>query len=230
MEHLTNITEKLTELNLDDSTPQWAKILFFCMNELVNVVKENNTLNDRLLVLEDINEVRGTVIAKLQQENDSLKKELKLIGKTADDNEQKSRTSCLLIHGVEEMEGEDTDQLCLDIVNNEVGVTLSLADMERSHRIGPKKAQTATINKSRPIIFRFASIRKRIEVFKNKKNLKGKGYVITESLTKLRYQLLQRAKTKFGDRNVWTTEGRIFTKINNKLTPIESDDDLLLFR
>ena len=62
-----------------------------------------------------------------------------------------------------------------------------------------------------------------MEVFKNKKNLRGKKIVITESLTKMRYQLLQKAKTKF-DGNVWSSEGRIFTIVSNKLKLITYDD------
>ena len=44
METITKVTEKLTELNLDEATPPWAKILIACMSELVDVVKYNNSI------------------------------------------------------------------------------------------------------------------------------------------------------------------------------------------
>ena len=69
-------------------------------------------------------------------------------------------------------------------------------------------------------------IRKRMEVFQNKKKLKGKKYSITESLTSMRLELLNKAKAKFGFRNVWTSEGRIFTKKDDRLILITSDVDL----
>ena len=165
-------------------------------------------------------------INNLQNENEKIKDELAFVKQSVDNNEQKSRSSCLLVHGVKENEGENTDDIVLGVVNNEVGVSLSLDDVVRSHRIGPKKMKPTRSTKPRPIIFRFASVRKRMEVFKNKRNLKGKQIVITESLTKFRYQLLQKAKSKYGVKNVWTTEGHIFTKINNKLKTIISDVDL----
>ena len=54
-------------------------------------------------------------------------------------------------------------------------------------------------------------------IFYSKEKLKGKGIVITESLTKFRYNIYREALTKFGKGNVWTNEGRILTKINNKI-------------
>ena len=171
--------------------------------------------------MEGISEVRGRIIESLQDYNATLKKELLANRKVGDDNEQKSRSSCLLIHGVEEANNEDTDKYCLDIVNKEVGVDLCLADIERSHRIGPRKAQTTQSTRPRPIIVRFASMRKRMEVYRNKKRLKGKDFVITESLTSARYDLYQKAKNKFGVKNTWTSKGRIFTKIDNIVKHID---------
>ena len=118
MEEITNITKKLTELHVDNTTPSWAKVLILCISELVNIVKKNDTLNDRVAVLEDISEVRRTVISNLQKENETLKDELALVKQSVDNNEQKSRSSCLLVLGVEENEGENTDDIVLGIVNN----------------------------------------------------------------------------------------------------------------
>ena len=39
----------------EKKNPPWAKILIFCASELVDVVKQNNILNDRFVVLEDVN-------------------------------------------------------------------------------------------------------------------------------------------------------------------------------
>ena len=156
--------------------------------------------------MEGISEVRGKIIESLQDFNATLKK--------VDDNEQKSRSSCLLIHGVEEANNDDTDKYCLDIVNKEVSVDLCSADIERSHRIGPRKVKTTRSTRLRPIIVRFASMRKRMEVYRNKKRLKGKDFVITESLTSARYDLDQKAKNKFVVKNTWTSEGEILTKID----------------
>ena len=73
---------------------------------------------------------------------------------------------------------------------------------------------------------RFASIRKRMEVFHNKKELRGKKTVITESLTAYRYDLLKKAQSKYGYKMVWSSEGRIFTRLDDKMVLISSEADL----
>ena len=55
-----------------------------------------------------------------------------------------------------------------------------------------------------------------MNVFKFKRKLKGKNIRLTESLTSSRLDLYKLAITKYGYGNVWTSEGRIVTKINVK--------------
>ena len=97
-----------------------------------------------------------------------------------------------------------------------------------SERIGLDllRASVTRRTKSRAIIVRFASMRKRIEVYRNKKNLKGKKIVVTESLTAVRLDLLNKAKDKFGLKNVWSAEGRIFARSDGNIVNISSEDDL----
>ena len=124
-------------------------------------------------------------------------------------------------------DNDDTDDLSLRVINNDVGVGLKIEDIERTHRIGPSKNFSTRRTKPRAIIVRFASMRKRIEVYKNKKNLKGKKIVVTESLTTVRLDLLSKAKDKFGFKNVWTSEGRIFARSDDgNFVNITSEDDL----
>ena len=60
-----------------------------------------------------------------------------------------------------------------------------------------------------------------MEVYRNKKKLEGKDFVITESLTSASYDLYQKAKNKFGVKNTWTSEGQTFTKIDNMVKHID---------
>ena len=57
----------------------------------------------------------------------------------------------------------------------------------------------------------------RDKVFKNKKKLKGKGYLVTESLTVLRIKRHTEAHNSFGFTNVWTQEGKILCKEDNRI-------------
>ena len=227
MEKIEAVKTSLEGIPLDDSTPVWVSIIIKCLSELVDAVKESTITNERFTQMESLFEVRGTIIDNIKRENEVLKKDLQSVKLKADSNEQKSRSACLLIHRIEEKDGEDTDKLVLDVVNDKVGVSLCIEDIERSHRTGPKRPVTTRRTKPRPVIIRFASMRKRMEVFRSKKELRGEKLVITESLTAMRYDLLQKAKAKFGERNVWTSEGKIMTKCENKLLIFTSIDELL---
>ena len=80
--------------------------------------------------------------------------------------------------------------------------------------------------KPRAIIIKFKDIGKRTEVYGAKKNLKGKKLVITENLTKFRYELYQKAVKKLGFGKVWTNQGRILTIRSGNYFEILNDSDL----
>ena len=65
-----------------------------------------------------------------------------------------------------------------------------------------------------------------ILVFKNKKKLKGRPFLITENLTEKRYKLYTDVSTELGRKNVWTAEGRIFAMINKSKKLITSIEDI----
>ena len=117
----------------------------------------------------------------MENEVEELKDHVEKLEKTLDSQEQYSRRNCLLLHGTEETKHEDTDDIVVKIVNDNIGVDLSKEDLYRSHRIGEKRA-----GKKRPIIIKFARYNMRKQVFMNRKRLKGTGYSVTEGLTSLR--------------------------------------------
>lgn len=124
--------------------------------------------------------------------------------------EQYTRRNNLRIFGIKESNNENTDALVLKIISD-LNVPVQLSDIERSHRIGKVS------DKPRAIIVKFSSYRKRSEVFSAKKGLKGTGIVLKEDLTKYRLTVLQAAIAKYGASNVWTRDGRIFWKVNDKI-------------
>ena len=102
--------------------------------------------------------------------------------------------------------------------------------IERSHRIGPKKRSMNSEAKTRPIIAKFVSYRDRQVVFNSKKLLKESGFVITESLTKKRMSLLNEGRKTVGSKNIWTLDGRIHVKLDDKLYIINKLSDLDRFK
>ena len=84
---------------------------------------------------------------------------------------------------------------------------LTEVDIERTHRVGKRKQSIKT---PRPVIIKFVRYNCRRRIFLNKKTLKNTGISITESLTAKRMEMLNKAKERFGFRNVWTLDGRIY--------------------
>ena len=163
---------------------------------------EQKNLNDNLLYR----------IEELEQHEEILRAKYMESEARVDALEQYGRRNCLLLHGANETENENTDQIIIDTANTTLGLNLRIEDISRSHRIGKPK----TAGKPRPIIARFVRYRERSAVFANKKKLKGTGKMITESLTRTRFGQLQRAITRYGNTNVWTMDGNIFVKHNNQ--------------
>lgn len=178
--------------------------------------------------------VKDTIVSEMRktlEENTRVISELKdalvekdktigVLESKIDDLEQYQRRQCLRVFGVSETDGEDTDKLAIDVAKK-IGVDLSVNDIDRSHRIGRKET-----DRPRPVIVKFVSYRKRNELFRSKKNLRGTGIVIREDLTKKRHALLQEAITKFGLKNVWTQDGAIIVKIGDTKRRVTQRADL----
>ena len=213
----------------DSPVPEWANVLTRCSKSLINELKGYNDLLGRIVELESKKAVIDSVNESLVAENKRLAKDFSKLEARVDDNEQRNRNNCLLLHGVEENSNTNTDQLVYDVVKRELGISLTPSDITRSHRLGtpkPSRNTRSTKVNLRPIIFKFANFRMRQEVFYSKRKPKGKNISISESLTPSRYKLLREAQAKFGNGKVWTTEGRVSTKINDRIVTINSIDDL----
>ena len=117
-----------------------------------------------------------------------------------DRQEQYSRRKCLLIRGVDEVEGEDTDKLSIKLIEEHMNQIIQPEDINRSHRLGnPKKSIKA---KPRPVIVKSVKYNTRNIIYRNKKVLKGKGISVTESLTAKRIKMLEKARELHGFVNV----------------------------
>ena len=127
-----------------------------------------------------------------------MKKRIDLPERKSDESEQHSRRNCLLVHGVEEQEEENSDNIVLNVIKKHLDIELSVKDLDRSHRIVKRNSSS----KRRPIIVKFISYSDRREIFKNKKRLKGTGVSITESLTAERMRQLKIARDQFGFKDV----------------------------
>jgi hypothetical protein len=126
--------------------------------------------------------------------------------------EQYSRRNCLLVHGIPELPNEDVVQAVIQFALVNLNVTVRHEDLDRCHRLGPPRstaAQVAASGRPRPIIVKFARYLVREQIWSVKSRLAKKPFLLTESLTRVRANILNAAKEIAGNRNVWTQDGRI---------------------
>ena len=156
---------------------------------------------------------KGKEIKDLKEKVLILSNEKKDLEQIIDRQEHHSQRNCILIHGVKEEQNEDTDNVVVKLIKDNLEEDVDLTELDRSHRIGKKKSN----GKARPIIVKFARYNVRRKVFYNKKKLKGKNISITESLTKFRMEKLQEARELYDRKSVWTYDGCIMFKVNGEV-------------
>ena len=214
------------------NSPELAKLLINCLKSIENQVKELFTFHEeakesQIKVTESLEfmsakfddlekeiKKKDEKINQLEKTIENLAEKQKSLSSEIDDLEQYSRRNCLVLHGVNESNDENTNEILIKTFSEELGVQIKEDDLDRDHRPGKPKRKD---NKLRLIIVKFTRYAVRRKIFTNKRKLKGKRFFITESLTSSRMQLLGDAQRKYGVRNVWTSNGRVMVKENNKV-------------
>ena len=210
---MRNMEQQIKELIVSSNESKQARIKG--EEHLTSITTSLNFLSQKFDDLDKDLKPKDKKISELEKHLNSLEIENKTLSEMIDDQEQYSRRNCLLLHGVDEEDVEDTDQKIIKVIAEEMDIQLVEEDLDRTHRIGKKSD-----GKSRPIIIKFARYNVRKKIYSNKKKLKGKNVMITESLTTARVKLLKEAQSKYKSRvkNVWTTDGRIFFKVGNRIS------------
>lgn len=134
----------------------------------------------------------------------------------SDDLEQYTRLNSLRIFGVPENKGESTDEVVIKLCKDKLGLDITPAEIDCSHRLPGKESN------HRPIIVKFVRRCTKKLVFNKKKLLKGLKIVIKEDLTNQRAQLLKKAADKYGFKNTWSYDGKILAKVGNNIIRITS--------
>ena len=184
--------EKLTNVRIDDL----QKSVVFLSEKHDEQIKINAMLQEKLAIVERNQEVIKDKIKHSDKQQDAL--------------EQYGRRNCLVIHGVAESENESTDEVFVELVNTNLGLSIKQRDLDRSHRLGKPNSN----GRARPIIAKFARYNVRAKVFANKKKMKGSNMMLTESLTRHRVVVLNEARKRYGNNNVWTADGEIYSNDN----------------
>ena len=169
-------------------------------------------------------EVMPLQMQQIDSTLEGLQKNILLLKYENDSNEQYSRRETVRIFGIPEggaareeggeMAEADPGGREADLepkVFADSGATIRPEDISTIHRTGQRRR-----GGNRPVFVRFVSRKKKVEVMRAKKNLKGKqGYqrvFINEDLTALRAKLLRYVKDLPTVEKAWTSEGKIWAK------------------
>ena len=158
--------------------PQVLQIASTVADEVINNVKPS---------LEHIDNRIDAWVGKIK--NETQKQEWKL-----DAIEQYTRRDSIKIFGVEEKEGEDTNELVVNVAKS-IGVNISTSDISVSHRMPSKTGK-------KPIIAKFTRRDTKTAIMKCKKKLKSinersnkRPVYINEDLSSMRAKLLRSVKS-----------------------------------
>ena len=203
----------------NNKLPGWIKAFL----ESIRVFAKD--VSDTFNVLEGRLSVQKAVTDGLSLERANLQEKLTVVENELNEQLQYSRRNMILIHGIDEPNGrENTDDVAIEVFKK-IDVDVKKNQINRSHRLGPRKMIPGKEHK-RPIIVSFCSYREKKAVFDAKKKLKGSKTVITESLTKSRYALLQQCYETYGKNNCWSYDGKIWVFQENEKFIVNHVEDL----
>lgn len=160
------------------------------------------------------------VLKRYVDDIDDIKNKNAMLIETVDELEQYSRRYNVRVFGLQETKGEVVLDKVLDVFNNNMKICITEENIDRCHRIG-RPGSTP-----RSIIVKFKSYKYKETIMKNKKNLKGTKVIITEDLTKRRYEVLKQAQQKLGRKNCWSRDGALYVKKKNQIVKVKTQEDI----
>ena len=91
---------------------------------------------------------KDEIIKNLSKETSAMAQRIDKLEHLVDQQEQYSQSNCLLVHGIAETNDENTKDLVLKTINENLDIEIPENEIDRSHRIGRKKNG----QKPRPIV------------------------------------------------------------------------------
>ncbi|CAG9823863.1 unnamed protein product [Phaedon cochleariae] len=136
--------------------------------------------------------------------------------------DQESRRTNLRIFSFKENQQENTREEVIKLLNSKMALNLTTRDIELCYRVGKR-----IDNKNRGIFLKLKSYETKEGIYSKKKLLKGTGVAIREDLTSVRVEVLNTCIEKFGLKNVWTGNGKIYLNTDNRVTIIKTKKDCI---
>ena len=147
-----------------------------------------------------------------------LEERVKKIENRLDKIEQEDRLDSLIFSGVKEAPGADEKSCINSITSYKMGVQVIVSELTKVYRFA------LPANPPRPhmiasVLAQFSSKYVARKLFAAKSKL-AKSYIfVSESLTKKRREMLQLARVRLGNQNVWSDHGRNFARSGTATRP-----------
>ena len=182
-----------------------------------DLLKEMGVMSGEIVSLKTKLNKSEQTISAMKDELKVMRDEIQNVQDKQDDAEQYSRRNCVRVHGIPEVEGENTDSIVIKI-GEEVGADIFSDSIDRSHRVGRKG------DYSRPIICKFTSHKTKLALLKAKKRLaeinteklfNAKKVFVNEDLSQQRAMIATKARSLKKDKRIsdtWTRDGVIFIR------------------
>lgn len=175
-------------------------------------------IENRLNVLDGRCDTLEKKIDTLQTENRDLKE---AVAKISDRYEEHTRRSMLRINGVAKTPQENIFDVVVSVIGEKCGIPISTSQINFAYRLNKSNEQKAPT-----IIVDLQSLSLKNEIFANKKKLKGTGIVMSENLSKHRYELFVKTKGQLGRKRVWTQGGKVFCFHQGRKIHVKTTNDV----
>ena len=107
--------------------------------ELVDLAGAVNFMTSKFDELKKDRKEKEKISINLKDEVSYLSEKLGKLEQSIDAQQQYSRRYCLLLHGIERTKGEDTGNIVLDVLNDDMGLNITKTAVDLSHRISNLK-------------------------------------------------------------------------------------------
>lgn len=142
--------------------------------------------------------------------NANIIQQLKEYEDKVDQLQQEMKSRNLIINGIPETQNEIVNEKIISICHS-LNIDLDEGHISKCYRFG-KKIE----NKQRPILIKFHYEKHRDNILSKRKLFYSSKIGIKEDLTKKRYNIFKDAVRQFGFKNVWSSNGRIKIKSNER--------------
>ena len=182
------------------------------MRKEIDILKQRcDVLQGKVHELEVKNEKLEKKSKSSEHRIKDLSDKLNARSQTLEDLQQYTRRNHLVITGVPEEKGENTDEVVRNLAKDKCGVNVEESDIDTSFR---QRIGKPVYGKPRAIVVKLTRYSIKSKMLMARKKLKGTKIGVQELLTPFSYHLLQRAnelvKQAHWIKSAWAWDGRVF--------------------